>query len=438
MTVRDDLRRSEGSSRRALAQFIVSGLVAVALLGLAAVAIMRKSGNDEAIREAQQVTRLAGDGVVSPRVTPELLRGEPDAIRRMDRIVHGSVIRGSVVRVKIWKPDGTIVYSDEHRLIGKRFELDPGELEALNARGVDAEISDLSAPENRYEKRGTPLLEVYHGVRTPDGTLLLFEAYNKFAAVSASGRRLWQAFAPPLIGAMLLLEAAQIPLAMSLLRRLRRQGVEREELLQRALDAAENERQRIARDLHDGTVQQLAGVSFTLAAAADKVERQGDQETAALVEQAASDTRRSVRELRTLLVDLYPPSLHRQGLAAALTDLLAPLASRGLETKLQADPTLRLPVDSERAVFRAAQEALRNVIKHAEAGRVEVEVARHNGSVALTVADDGRGPVEDGIAEDGHFGLQMVEDLARNCGGAFALEPRAQGGTVFRFEVPTK
>src|SRR5256885_16251981 len=122
MTVTDE-PASNRRSGRALAQFIVSGPVAVALLGLAAVAIMRKSGTDEAIREAQQVTRLAGDGVVSPRITPELLRGDPDAISRMDRIVHGSVIRGSVVRVKIWKPDGTIVYSDEHRLIGKRFEL---------------------------------------------------------------------------------------------------------------------------------------------------------------------------------------------------------------------------------------------------------------------------------------------------------------------------
>src|SRR3954470_8258862 len=270
MTVETDLR---GTSRtgRALAQFIVSGLVAVALLGLAAVAIMRKSGTDEAIREAKQVTRLAGDGVVGPRVTGGLMAGDPAAIRQMDRIVQGSVVKGSVVRVKIWRPDGTIVYSDEHRLIGDRFGLDDAELAALHSRGVDAEISNLSAPENKYEKRGTPLLEVYHGVRTPDGTPLLFEAYNKFAAVSASGRRLWQAFAPALIGAMLLLEAAQIPLAISLLRRLRRQGVEREELLQRALDAAENERQRIARDLHDGTVQQLAGVSFTLAAAADKV-----------------------------------------------------------------------------------------------------------------------------------------------------------------------
>src|SRR5436309_14026631 len=108
MTVRDDLRRSEGRTGRALAQFIVSGLVAVTLLGLAAVAIMRKSGTDEAIREAQQVTRLAGDGVVAPHITPGLLTGDRAAIRRMDRLVKGSVIKGSVVRVKIWRPDGQI------------------------------------------------------------------------------------------------------------------------------------------------------------------------------------------------------------------------------------------------------------------------------------------------------------------------------------------
>src|SRR3954451_25496554 len=420
-----------GSSRtgRALAQFIVIGLVAVTLLGLAAVAIMRRSGTDEGVRAAPQVTRPGGDGVVAPRVTPGLLAGKPAAIRRMDRLVNGSVIKGSVVRVKIWRPDGQIVYSDEHRLLGRRFELDPEELAALNSRGVDAEVSDLTAPENRFEKRGTKLLEVYHGVRTPDGTPLLFEAYNKFASVSASGRRLWVAFLPALLGALLLLQMAQVPLAYSLLRRLRRGQDEREMLLQRALDAAETERQRIARDLHDGTVQQLAGTSFTLAAAADRLERRGDQETAALVEQVAGDTRRSVRELRTLLVDLYPPALHRQGLAAALTDLLAPLASRGMKIDLQADPVMRLPENAERVLFRAAQEGLRNVVKHANAESVEVRVDRDDGHVALIINDDGRGLGPDGAeGGDGHIGLQVVRDLARDTGGAFEIDNRPEGG----------
>jgi signal transduction histidine kinase len=434
MRSRDDVREPGGSAK-ALAQFVLSGLVAVALLGLAAVEVMRRSGTDEAVREAKQVTRLAGDGIVAPRASQALLHGDPDAIRRMDAIVRRSVLGGSVVRVKLWGPDGRIVYSDQHQLIGKRFEIGDEEREALEHQTVDAEVSDLTEPENRYERREHKLLEVYLGIRSPNGAPLLFEAYNRFSSVTASGRRLWLVFAPALIGAMLLLEAAQVPLAWSLLRRLRRGQREREELLQRALDAAENERSRIARDLHDGTVQDLAGVSFTLAAAADKLEGRGQDQEAALVEQAAADTRRSVRELRTLLVDLYPPTLHQQGLAAALADLLAPLASRGLDTDLRADPALRLPENAERVMFRAAQEALRNVVKHANAQRVEVCVDRRNGSVALTVADDGCGHAA--LPEvDGHFGLRIVQDLARNAGGEFSLEPGDEGGTVFRFEVP--
>jgi two-component system NarL family sensor kinase len=436
MRISEELRPSQRPAR-ALAQFVLSGLVAVALLGLAAVEVMRRSGTDEAVRDAKQTTRLAADGIVAPTITPALLHGDPQAIKKMDARVRHSILGRQVVRVKIWNAKGQIVYSDEHRLIGHTYGLGKEEREALEGQSVDAELSNLSEPENRYERNQKKLLEVYQGVRTPAGTPLLIEAYNKFSSVSASGRRLWLVFAPAMIGALLLLQAAQIPLAWSLLRRLQRGQYEREMLLQRALDAAENERSRIARDLHDGTVQDLAGVSFTLAAAADRLDRKGEQDAADLIDQAADDTRRSVRELRTLLVDLYPPSLHQQGLAAALTDLLAPLAARGMDTSLEADAALRLPENAERVIFRAAQEALRNVVKHAKAQRVEVRVDSRNGSVALSVLDDGRG-AQARPNGDGHFGLRMVEDLARDAGGEFKLEPRPEGGTLFHFEVPAQ
>jgi signal transduction histidine kinase len=434
MGVLDELRQPGGTAR-ALAQFVVSGFVAVALLGIVAVEIMRRQGTNEAIRDAKEVTQLAGNGLVAPNIGPGLLRGRAADIHRMDEIVHRSIVRGSVVRVKVWSKTGEIVYSDEHRLIGRTYPLGPDEKAALGHRTVEAELSDLSQPENVYERNEKKLLEVYLGTRSPDGTPLLFEVYQRFSSVSNSGRRLWTVFAPALLGALLLLQVAQVPLAWSLLNRLQRGQREREALLQRSLDAAQNERSRIARDLHDGAVQDLAGVSFTLAAAADRLERNGEGETAGLVDQAARDTRRSVRELRTLLVDLYPPSLHRQGLAAALSDLLAPLASRGMRIDLQADPVMRLPENAERVLFRAAQEGLRNVVKHANAESVEVRVDRENGRVALVISDDGTGAGA-GRADEGHIGLRMVHDLARDAGGTFELENRPGGGTAFRFEVP--
>src|SRR3954452_21939990 len=147
----DELRQPGGSAR-ALAQFVISGFVAVALLGIVAVEIMRRQGTNEAIRDAKEVTQLAGNGIVAPNITQGLLRGRPEAIKRMDEIVDRSIVGGSVVRVKLWDHAGKIVYSDEHRLIGKRYALGKEEKEALEHRTVDAELSDLSQPENIYER----------------------------------------------------------------------------------------------------------------------------------------------------------------------------------------------------------------------------------------------------------------------------------------------
>src|SRR3954469_7233716 len=105
MGVIDELRQPGGSAR-ALAQFVLSGFIAVALLGIVAVEIMRRQGTNEAIRDAKEVTQLAGNGIVAPNITQNLLAGDPAAIRRMDEIVDRSIVGGSVVRVKLWDPTG--------------------------------------------------------------------------------------------------------------------------------------------------------------------------------------------------------------------------------------------------------------------------------------------------------------------------------------------
>ncbi|MEA2445088.1 MAG: two-component system, NarL family, sensor kinase, partial [Thermoleophilales bacterium] len=244
-------RRASNSIAGAVMQFAITGTVAVLLLGFVAVELLRNTGTSEAIRDAKRVARLAGDGIVAPNVTPALERGDPRAIAAMDQMIRRGVLSDSVVRVKLWDARGRILYSDEHRLIGSRYPLRPDEYASLRRGSADAEVSDLARPENRFERPHKKLLEVYLGIKPPSGQPLLFEAYQRFSSISASGQRLWQRFLPALIGALALLELAQIPLAWSLARRLQRGQREREGLLRRALDASDIERRRIASDLHD-------------------------------------------------------------------------------------------------------------------------------------------------------------------------------------------
>jgi hypothetical protein len=221
-------------------------MAAVAVLGFVAVQVLQDTGRDEAIRDAQRETVLAGRGIIAPAITPALVAGEPSAIARMDQVVRRYVLRDPVVRIKIWSPSGRILYSDEHRLIGTRYTLGSDERQALSTGGVDAEVSDLARPENRFERSQHKLLEVYLGVTAAGGRRLLFEDYLRYSSVATSGRRLWRAFVPALIVTLALLELAQIPLAWSLARRIQRGQAEREALLRRAIDASEVERRRIA------------------------------------------------------------------------------------------------------------------------------------------------------------------------------------------------
>ena len=432
---RPSRRGRETSVAGAVARFAITGLAGLALLTFVAIQLLSSRGTSEAIRNAKSLTQLAGRGVVAPYITPALLAGQPRAIAALDRTVRARLLEDPVVRVKIWEGSGRIVYSDEHRLIGARYSLGDAELAALRRGGVDAEVSDLTAPENRFERQYHKLLEVYLGLRATDGTPVLFELYQRFSSIAASGNRLFRAFFFPAIAVMVLLELTQIPLAVSLARKLRRGQQEREALLQRAIEASEFERRRIARDLHDGPVQDLAGVSYTLSSAVSEAEAV-DPELADALRQSSRQTRDSIRALRTLLVDIYPPRLHSEGLIAAVSDLLSPLSAAGIEVTLDADPHLRLPPGVEAVLFRVAQESLRNVLEHSEATRASVHVAATDGVVTLTVQDDGRGISEVPTDQGEHFGLRMLQDLARDSGGQLELDSAAGKGTRVRLQIP--
>jgi two-component system, NarL family, sensor kinase len=425
----------EPSVRTAVLRFALAGLIAVVLIGLGTFFLMRRIGTSEAVDNASEVTRVIAEGVAEPNLTPGLLAGRPAAVERFDRLIRGSVIGNGIIRVKLWDEDGKIVYSDEPRLIGQRFQLGEDEEKALAEGAPDAELSDLSEPENQYERDRGQLLESYARIRAPDGSPLLFETYQEYSAVTASGRELWLAFLPALILALILLELIQLPLASSLAKRVRSGHRERVRLLERAVDASDRERRRIAGDLHDGAVQDMTGVALSLEVGARKLGG-GDPEAAGILRAGAERTRASVRSLRTLLVEIYPPSLQRAGLAAALEDMLAPLETRGIETSLEIEPDVRLDVEREALCFRVAGEAVRNALKHAGAARVDVALRRGEGGTELTVSDDGGGfdPAAAGV--EGHIGTDLLRDLAAEAGGTVRLDSAPGRGTVVVLSLP--
>jgi signal transduction histidine kinase len=245
-------------------------------------------------------------------------------------------------------------------------------------------------------------------------------------------------FLPVLIGALLLLQLLQLPLAYRMARRLQENRQEREALLLRALAASDTERRRIASDLHDGVVQDLAGTSYALAAAADRIDGDAPDVSDALRD-GARQTRRSIRQLRSLLVDIYPPDLHRAGLAAALSDLVAPLESRGVHARVELPPGLRLEPNAEALMFRTAQEALRNVMTHSKAANVDVSVVLDTSHAGLAIADDGRGfsnAQAQAARDDGHLGLRVLADMARDAGGKLDIDSEPGRGTRVWLEVP--
>jgi signal transduction histidine kinase len=417
-----------------VAQFAISGLAIVVLLGVAGVELLRHAGSKEALRDAKDNTRIAARGVAAPNLTPAVVGGNPAALARFDRIMHASVIQPPIVRVKIWSPDGHIVYSDEKRLIGARYPLDAADKAVLTRGGVDANVSDLSRPENRFERGQGKLVEVYLGVKSTDGRPLIFEAYERQSSVSASSRRLWLTFAPALIGGLLLLQLFQLPLARSLARRVRRAGEDREALLRRAVEASDQERRRLASVLHDGVVQDLTGVSYGLSAAAAK-----DVVSAPLAREASSELRTAVQQLRSLLVDLYPGGLHGTDLRSALSDVALQLERQGVSTTLEIGAFDPLAPGTEELVYRAAREGARNVVKHAAARHATIRVSATSTHAVVEVHDDGLGlPAgsSPGGPGEGHFGLALLRDLLVESGGGLDLENGRTGGALLRAEVP--
>lgn len=215
-----------------------------------------------------------------------------------------------------------------------------------------------------------------------------------------------------------------------LLRHLDLRRREQQALCSRLVDVEEQERARLAAELHDGVSQRIAALSFHLSAAQEALPDVAEvsaqlRRAAELVDLTAAETRSAVRALR-------PPLLDDLGLAASLHALARDVA--GVEVDVSVEPLPLTPVQ-ETALYRITQEALHNVVKHAGARSVRVRLRRDGSSAVLEVKDDGCGIVPDSL-DPGTHGLTSMRDRARLLGADLGVAGRPGQGTTVRVSVP--
>jgi two-component system sensor histidine kinase DegS len=205
--------------------------------------------------------------------------------------------------------------------------------------------------------------------------------------------------------------------------------------------AQEEERQRIARELHDGVGPALASLNIRLCTARKLLER--DHHPAAEeMEELAELSQANIQDIRRLIYDLRPAILDELGLVAALRDYVARYQKEhDLEVTLSLpDGNSRLPAPLETALFRVIQEALANVARHASARRVQVALQWDDRQVCAHIADDGQGfDLGDALSrarQGGHLGLWSMRERVEQLGGQFEVHSAPGQGTTVMIQVP--
>jgi signal transduction histidine kinase len=199
--------------------------------------------------------------------------------------------------------------------------------------------------------------------------------------------------------------------------------------------AALQERQRLARELHDSVSQALYGISLGIHTALELQERDPEQATTSL-EYALDLAEAGLAEMRALIFELRPESLESEGLVAALIKHIAVLRTRyklSVEAELCEEPNLSL--ETKHALYRVAQEACHNIVKHARASKIIIRLAEEKQAILLEVADNGRG-FDPAKTFPGHLGLRSMQERVSKAAGTISIKSAPGQGTRIHVRVP--
>jgi signal transduction histidine kinase len=461
--MRNSSRRGLETGRGLVFRFAAASLVAFVPIGAALTLMISRQVVGQAQGDARRHADFVANSILRTEINGNdltfLVPMQGARFSEFQQFVQARILQAPVVLVRIWRSDGVVVFSSVHEQIGSQHQpLVPGVRQAFHdsatVSSVGARDSEDAAIEELPSKLVKTYVPVFLGQDQHSGIpLAVVEVYTDYGIVQGQVDRVFRILVATLAAGLLALYLFLLPIARRVSRKLENQAVrlqehlraeqslqaERRGLLERTLRAAEDERTRIAAELHDGPVQRVAQLAYGMERVRLRLDRgdlSGAQEVLERIQTAAFE---EVQELRGMMSQLRPPVLDQRGLEEALRDRAAAVErDHQVECEVHAELDDRLASDLETVLYRVSQEALTNVVKHAGAKHVALSLHRENGSVALEIKDDGVGFDPGHTAGDGgsHFGLLAMRERVEISGGSWELESRPGRGTRIRAVLP--
>jgi two-component system, NarL family, sensor kinase len=427
-----------------LVGFYLATAAALLAVALGAVVTSRMVARDEALHDRERGTHRLADLSLRPLLANWLQSGTQESLDQLNGAVWNRMSDGYLTEVTVWSENGRIIYSDDNTAIGTIVEPPDEVISAINRGTTHSDFEDTPELEaGGTQADGEGFVEVYVPIDIPGQPRYAFEAYFAYSRVNDVARGLLTPLLPVVLVPLVLLQLIQLPLATAIARRARRNEKDRNALLERALSVWDRERQHFAAVLHDGAIQDLAGVGYALEALTPSL----PEKQRALIAATQETLKRSIESLRTLMTDLYPPDLTTAGLQQTVLSLARRLEANGIAVQVSVGPLPELPEDSLRALYRVTRETFANIAKHAQATRVTVTLGRalldnqkiDGEAVELLVADNGVGVDQERLdrRREGHLGLRLLRDRLVSLGGELTLISEPGEGTRVRATVPT-
>ncbi len=424
----------ETELRSALTRFLLVGLASLVLVAIPTALLFQNIDQERALQGAIEHWRVLSTHLLGPEATSGVIARDQAALAQLDANLGHGTREGSILRIKIWDATGRVLYSDQSALIGRVYPLPEAATLLDGTETSIASISSLSEHENEFERgRGLDqMVEVYTLAKASNGEPIIVEAYFPTTVYNQEHTALLAQMAPVGLAGLLILNLAQLPSAVNLARLVQRGRQSRERLLVQSVAAADRERRKLARELHDEVIQDLAGVGYALSSLEEHIGVQNRP----VVGGIGVTVCRDVARLRAIVTRLYPRELDPGSLTGSLNDLGDVLRQAGARVQVHVDEQLHLDQTAAILIYRVARECLRNVAKHAQPRNVMVRLIRVGPRTVLTVVDDGAGFDHSAEPPVGYHGLQLIKDVVTEAGGTLVVDSSVSQGTRVELSLP--